>query len=327
MQKKYQVFVSSTYSDLKKERKKVQEALLMADCIPAGMEAFVAANEEQFEIIKKVIDLCDYYVLIIGGRYGSVSKQSGISYTEMEYDYAIEKGLPILVFAIDEKIKLQGSKRESDPVLISKLKQFREKAMSNRLASIWKDEGDLVGKVAISIMKAEADNARPGWIRGDGLNPTELLKQINELQTENKRLVDENVQLKQSLDEMSFDTNGLEFDNQKITIAYRDASSFLQKKDITLKEIFGFVSINMIKVAVKASAMEDLIAQSIGASAQYKLEDTNIAKRILNQFLELKLMKTKWVDDQGLYYGLTVKGEQIKNEMNLFKADVKRRIG
>lgn len=54
-QKKYQVFISSTYTDLIEERKKVQEILLMADCIPAGMEAFVATTEEQFQIIKKVI--------------------------------------------------------------------------------------------------------------------------------------------------------------------------------------------------------------------------------------------------------------------------------
>ena len=73
-QKKYQVFISSTYKDLLEERKKVQEILLMADCIPAGMEAFVAANDEQFEVIKKVIDLCDYYVLIIGNRYGSINQ-------------------------------------------------------------------------------------------------------------------------------------------------------------------------------------------------------------------------------------------------------------
>ena len=64
--KKYQVYISSTYTDLIEERKKILEVLLMADCIPAGMEAFVATDNEQFEVIKKVIDLCDYYVLIIG---------------------------------------------------------------------------------------------------------------------------------------------------------------------------------------------------------------------------------------------------------------------
>lgn len=64
-EKKYQVFISSTYSDLVDERRRILDILLMADCIPAGMEAFVATDVEQFEVIKKVIDLCDYYVLII----------------------------------------------------------------------------------------------------------------------------------------------------------------------------------------------------------------------------------------------------------------------
>jgi hypothetical protein len=68
----------------------------MADCIPSGMEAFVAADIEQFEVIKKVIDLCDYYILIIGKRYGSINIKTQLSYTEMEYNYAIEKGIPVL---------------------------------------------------------------------------------------------------------------------------------------------------------------------------------------------------------------------------------------
>lgn len=38
MEKKYQVFVSSTYEDLQEERKKVMEALLQMNCFPVGME-------------------------------------------------------------------------------------------------------------------------------------------------------------------------------------------------------------------------------------------------------------------------------------------------
>lgn len=67
---KYQVFISSTYADLVEERRKILDILLTADCIPAGMEAFVATDDEQFNVIKRVIDLCDYYILIIGKRYG-----------------------------------------------------------------------------------------------------------------------------------------------------------------------------------------------------------------------------------------------------------------
>ena len=97
MEKRYQVFVSSTYKDLQDERAQVIRTLMEMDCFPAGMELFPAVDEEQWNFIKKVIDDCDYYILIVGGRYGSTSPE-GLSYTEQEYDYAIEKGLKVLAF-------------------------------------------------------------------------------------------------------------------------------------------------------------------------------------------------------------------------------------
>jgi hypothetical protein len=95
MQKKYQVFISSTYTDLVEERQIILRSILDLGHIPSGMELFSAADEEQFAYIKKIIDECDYYVLVIGGRYGSID-DSGISYTEKEYDYAVEKGVHVL---------------------------------------------------------------------------------------------------------------------------------------------------------------------------------------------------------------------------------------
>jgi hypothetical protein len=84
---RYQVFISSTFADLKDERGAIFQTLMEMDCIPAGMELFPAMDEEQWHFIKRIIDDCDYYILVIGGRYGSMSKE-GVSYTEMEYDYA-----------------------------------------------------------------------------------------------------------------------------------------------------------------------------------------------------------------------------------------------
>jgi Domain of unknown function (DUF4062) len=84
LDKKYQVFVSSTYTDLIEERQAVSRAILDMGHIPAGMEMFPAADVEQLTYIKKVIDGCDYYVLIIGARYGSLDG-AGVSYTEREY--------------------------------------------------------------------------------------------------------------------------------------------------------------------------------------------------------------------------------------------------
>ena len=88
MDKRYQVFVSSTYADLKEERRAIIQTVIELNCIPAGMELFPASNEEQFSFIKRVTDDCDYYLLVIAGRYGSVGTD-GISYTEKEFDYAL----------------------------------------------------------------------------------------------------------------------------------------------------------------------------------------------------------------------------------------------
>jgi len=191
MEKKYQVFISSTYDDLKEERKKALEILLMADCIPAGMEAFVATDAGQFEVIKKVIDLCDYYVLIIGKRYGSVNPDTGISYTEMEYDYAISKDIPVLVFPLDNSVDVPSDKIDNDEYNLFKLKSFRAKAMNNRMVSIWRSIDDLAGKLAISIMKAKSEINRPGWQRGSDYDEVSLRRKAMDLQTENQKLLEE----------------------------------------------------------------------------------------------------------------------------------------
>ncbi|WP_216825024.1 DUF4062 domain-containing protein [Agarilytica rhodophyticola] len=111
MEKRYQVFISSTYADLKDERQHVLKTLMEMDCIPAGMEMFPAADEEQWEFIKKIIDDCDYYLLIIGGRYGSLSEE-GISYTEKEFNYAIEKDLKVMAFIHDSPDDIPLGKSE-----------------------------------------------------------------------------------------------------------------------------------------------------------------------------------------------------------------------
>ena len=66
MEKKYQIFISSTYTDLIEERKKVRDTILNMLHFPVGMEVFGAADEEQWEIIKDTIDSSDYYVHMTG---------------------------------------------------------------------------------------------------------------------------------------------------------------------------------------------------------------------------------------------------------------------
>lgn len=181
------MFVSSTYADLKNERGAVSQALMEMNCIPAGMELFPASNEEQFEFIKTVIDESDYYVLIIGGRYGSVD-ESGISYTEKEFDYALSKNMEVCAFVHSNPGKIAAEKTDRNQALEKKLGAFKERVASGRLVKFWDDPRDLPGKVVTSLNSAIRRKPAIGWVRGDRQAPPETLSEIVRLREENQRL-------------------------------------------------------------------------------------------------------------------------------------------
>ena len=111
-----QVFVSSTFGDLRSERQAAVEAILKAGHIPAGMELFIAGDESQLETIKRWIDESDIYMLILGSRYGSIEPKSGLSYTEVEYYYAVDSGMPFSPLS---------SKKKCWPGNLTRIRDFR----------------------------------------------------------------------------------------------------------------------------------------------------------------------------------------------------------
>lgn len=192
---KHQVFISSTFIDLKEERKEILNAIVSLDCIPAGMEFFPAASDEQFEFIKRIIDDSDYYVLIIGGRYGSISPD-GISFTEKEYEYAVEKGIPILCFLRETIDDLPVSKVDREIEKSEKLELFREKVSANRLVKFWNHPKELAGDVVLALSQAKKLNPSQGWVKGLDI------KRNEELEKENNKLLREIMILKDSLFEI-----------------------------------------------------------------------------------------------------------------------------
>lgn len=151
MNKKYQIFVSSTYKDLKHERQVAIDSIIKLYHIPAGMEMFSATGENQFEMIKYIIHESDYYLLIIAGKYGTICEDTGLSYTEMEYDFAVENQKRIIAFVHDDPESLPFSDRESTDKMRKKLKKFRQKVMNNKMVKMWHDKVDLYQNIPISI--------------------------------------------------------------------------------------------------------------------------------------------------------------------------------
>lgn len=164
---RYQVFLSSTFTDLQRERLSISRALLfMERCIPAGMERFPASSFPPWDVIRPILDLTDYSVLLIGYRYGSVT-EDGLGYTEREYDYAYETGVPVIPFvlAVDPG-SLPETMRDTDAATTEKLDRFREKVRSRHTAPSWDSPEDLASRVVASLVHEFDAKPRPGWVRG-----------------------------------------------------------------------------------------------------------------------------------------------------------------
>lgn len=176
MEKRYQVFLSSTYVDLQEERLEVVRALLELDCIPSGMEYFPAANDDQWSFIQELIDQCDYYIVIIGSRYGSVSTD-GLSFTEKEYRYAIEKGIPVIGFVHAQPDSIPQGKSELNPDARIKLTEFRNLVRA-KLCKEWSSPAELGAVVSRSLTQLIKRNPRPGWVRANHLASAEASEEI-----------------------------------------------------------------------------------------------------------------------------------------------------
>ena len=202
MNKKYQVFISSTYTDLIREREKVRDVILSMYQFPIGMEMFSAAKEEQWVIIQETIDSSDYYVLIIGGRYGSIiddGPDKGISYTEKEYWYAKKIGVPILAY-IKKDEAITADNVDKDPEKIKRLQIFKDEVTSSREVKWFSSIDELGTEVSISLHKEMDRGKRPGWIRSDEVNIEKSLSEIVELSRQNRNLQEENRKLSAELE-------------------------------------------------------------------------------------------------------------------------------
>ena len=142
------------------------QALLSLDCIPTGMELFPAADDESWELIKRFIAGCDYYIVIVSGRYGSRSAD-GRSYTEMEYDFAVEASLPVLAFLQGDPGGIASKNTEATAEGKAALEKFREKIKIARHAKYWTSPKDLALAVFQSMSSLMKTKPGVGWVRAD----------------------------------------------------------------------------------------------------------------------------------------------------------------
>lgn len=317
MEKRYQVFLSSTYADLREERSRVLQVLMEMDCIPAGMELFPAADEEQWQFIGRVIDDCDYYVLIIGGRYGSLTPQ-GVSYTEREYDYALGKNIPVLAFLHEQPEQIPVGKSDIDPEARAKLETFRTKVSQGRLVKFWKSAEELPGLVALSLSKTIKTHPAVGWIRASAAPTNELLSELNEVRKRNSEIEAELSTLRAQASSSRPLISDLAPLSSKVAIAGHAISGLVRVRwsvNLTWNDLFAMIAPYILEHPNDGVVKQTLSLESFKRSGKVGVEpeiEDDVFQTIKVQLMAQALVNVQYLKTtQGgmaLFWSLTRKG-------------------
>ena len=321
---RYQVFISSTYLDLVEERQEILMALLELNCIPSGMELFPAADENQWSYIKKVIDESDYYLVIVGGRYGSTDDK-GISYTEKEYDYAIKTGKPVIAFIHSNPEELPVKKSEKTDQGREQLKKFIIK-LETRLCKKWSNSYELGSVVSRSLIKLINNKPEIGYIRGDLASDATTL---NQLRTKIQELKDELEMVKiakpEDIEDLAQGKDVLKIMYHHGNRSYGSDASGLKLCDepleMTWDEILSLLGPSMFDEESQGSLRRKLENQIRKAhfpkeSNYYSTDIQNeIFDSIITQIFSLgiieKSSKKHTASDSNTYWSLTPYGEKV----------------
>lgn len=324
MDKKFQVFVSSTYVDLVEERQEVMQALLELDCIPVGMEMFPAADDDQWTLIKNLIGDCDYYLLIQGGRYGSIGPD-GNSYTQMEYEYALSKGLPIISFLHSDPSKIESGKTDDDHALKEKLQEFRS-LTQKKMCSFWDNPSDLGSKVSRSLVKLIKNKPQTGWIRANVASSEEANREMIQLR---KKIVELESLLEEARVSAPVGSEGLSQGQEefKLRFNYYFRRECEKELKFSWNLLFYLLSPLMLDETTEEALKRELgdyIKTKIGDSPSKINIDSVCFQSIKVQFITLGLIarseKKRSIKDNSTYWRLTPYGETRMMQLRAIKS-------
>ncbi len=347
MDKKYQIFISSTFVDLVEERQNVIKSVLELEHMPAGMELFPATDDSSWDLIKDVIDASDYYLLIIGGRYGSTDKE-GIGYTEKEYDYAVSKKKAVIPLLHKDPDAIPAGKTEKDPELLKKLVEFRKKIESKHSCVYWADADGLQSQVILGVTKTIKRKPAIGWVKADLVPKESTLKEILQLKStisdlENK-IAKSNSATPENINDLA---QGKDKFTVEVTLKFYKgmyAESIKHKIQIDVSWDYIFVNIspcmiNEIRDFALRKKIENFLGQVANFCYEHPYKELNVDKTIVaNHYIDTIIIqlralclikesiKKRSIQDTSAYWTLTSLGDERMVRLRALKKEDAKEI-
>jgi hypothetical protein len=289
LEKRYQVFVSSTYEDLKEERQEVIQALLALKCIPAGMELFPADDADPLTVIRKVIDDCDYYIVIVAGRYGSIDAKTGKSYTQLEYEYARARRTPTLAFLHQYPLKIELGKTEQTDRGKKSLKSFLTLIEKTKMVQKWSSPHHLRAVVGTSMHQLINDHPAVGWIRANQL----LGKPLDEhLQDEILKLRSKIAALEGELHNRAImRVSDLAHGDDTVALEYHTYSDTTAEATCTWDRIFSVLAPQMTTYISRSALAQSILTLAPSGKGVLEITEESLGS-VLVQFRALGLIRS-----------------------------------
>lgn len=340
MDKRYQIFISSTFIDLIEERQAALKAILEIDHMPAGMELFPPTDETAWQLIQDVIKASDYYLLIVGGRYGSLDDE-GLGYTEKEYDYAVSLKKPVIPLLHQDPAKLPRESTETSEEAWKKLEEFRNKVEEKHTCVYWDSTSDLKAKVIVGLTSVIKRYPAIGWVRADEVPSGATIKEILQLKEKvsslEKELDEKNTNPPSGSEELAGGDDEYKLNLTFKTGHYASEQSYSATIKPTWNDIFASIAPVMINEATE-SQLRSAFKKSLSSFASqafsdheelegkklhsFSFDDHQIDTCIV-QLRALGLMrestKKRSVRDTATYWELSPYGDQLMVQLRALR--------
>lgn len=297
--RKYQVFVSSTYTDLPEARQALVKALLGLGLIPVGMDLHPTEDNNHWKAIQALVNECDYYLVLTGGRYGTLSPM-GLSYTHREYIYAATRKKPVLALLHENPGLLPEPDRETSREGKAKLDDFRHLLRDKAsLFRLWNTPGDLHDVITKAMPMLIEKHPAPGWVRagqvtdfGSQREIQELRKRVAELEKECEEV---NAGYRPPIETLARGKDLVTLEYSCNIYIKGDCKASQLVTTMTWDQVFSCVAPQLMDEAPEAAmreALEERIAEGALHDAQRKLPKAHAVRNVVintSSFNQIKI--------------------------------------